>query len=156
MATYQTEIRVSGGFHTIKAVFNNDRLFLEYHSSHMGGETKDFLVECSCEKFSPEHGWIRFLNIKDKSNQLLYAWEEDEEKRQDDVGILFEYFLFSEPQIHLINDIIVQEMVSMGSASCNPKFNLLIMGFESYKFTDAEYRVLLNALENSKFAKVED
>jgi len=156
MDTYQTEIRVSGGFYTVKAAFDIDHLSLEYHSSYMGSEPKDFIVECSYEKFSPSHGWIRVSNIKDKSNRVLYSWDEDEDKNEGGTGILFEYFLFSEPQVHLINDIVVQEMRSMGSASCNPKFELLIMGFECYKLTNAEYRELLNALENSKFAKTED
>ncbi len=154
--TYQTEIRVSGGFYTIKAAFNHDRLSLEYHSSYIGGEIKDFMVECSYEKFSSYHGWIRILSIKDKSEQVLYSWEEDEDKKEGGIGILFEYFLFSESQVHLINDIVVEEMRSMSSASCNPKFELLIMGFRCYTFTDAKYRELLHALENSKFAKIED
>jgi hypothetical protein len=155
MDTYQTEIKVSAGFYTIQAVFNVDRLFLEYHSSYMGSEPKDFMVECSYEKISASHGWMRIFNIKDKMDQVLYSWDEDRDNKGNTSGILFEYFLFPDSQIHLINDIVVQEMRSMGSASCNPVFDLLILGFECYKFASPEYQELIEALENSKFAKVE-
>jgi hypothetical protein len=156
MTTYRTEIRVSGGFYTIRAIFHDDRLALEYHSSYMGTEPKDFLVDSSYENLSSYHGWMRILSIKNKENRELYSWEKDEFRSEGGFGIVFEYFIFPEPQIHLINDVVMEQMRSMGSVSHNPTFSLLVMGFGSYDETHAEYRELLNALEIGKLSKVDD
>ena len=155
MTTYHTEIRVSGGFYTIKAIFDDGRLAVEYHSSYMGTGLKDFLVDCSYENLSSYHGWMRVLTIKNNENRELYSWAEDESKSEGGFGIVFEYFIFPQPQIHLINDVVMEQMRSMGSVSHNPTFSLLVMGFGSYDETHAEYRELLNALEISKLSKVE-
>src|SRR5512134_1320320 len=138
MTTYHTEMRVSGGFYTIKIIFNADRLMMEYYSIYMGTDPKDFLIECSYENFSPDHGWLRVLSIKDKEGQLLYSWAEEESSSKGSIGILFEYFIFPQSKIHLINDLLMEEMRSMGSVSHNPTFDLLILGFETYKY-DPDY-----------------
>jgi hypothetical protein len=157
MTTYRTEIRASGGFHTINLTFeDNGRATLEYHSASMGIDPKYFFGECSYENLSPYHGWLRLLSVRDGENRMLYSWAEDEFRGEGGVGIIFEYFRFPEPQRHFINDVVMEEMRAMASVSHNPMFSLLVLGFDSYDATNEKYRELLDALETSKFAKVDN